>query len=231
MTAKQISQRDLLGHQGVGLIDRIVTEIGWIWRETPWADAGIDGEIEIRDPSTGAMSNCIIKVQSKATAGEFQSETESGFSYTCRKADLEYWLSGNFPVVLVVSRPADGSAFWVSVKDYFAGQPQAGHTVRFDKGTDRLDASDGCRLKLQRIALPADRGLYFAPAPTPEKIVSNLLPVRRFADTLYIAETSGSFDSRISFMINGTHDQFNGRVRVSFESGGDARVAGFGSGP
>ena len=39
-------------------------------------EAGIDGYIEIRNASTGEVTNCIIQVQSKATERPFEGETE-----------------------------------------------------------------------------------------------------------------------------------------------------------
>ena len=105
MRKKKIGHRDIIGQQGINLIERIVLEMGCLWHPTK-LEAGIDGIIEIRDPSTGEVTNSIIQVQSKATETQFASESVSDFSYTCSERDLDYWLHGNAPVILVCSRPA-----------------------------------------------------------------------------------------------------------------------------
>lgn len=187
---KKLGNQTVIERRGVNLISRIVTDMGLVWRETPCADAGIDGEIEIRNPETEEMTNCIIKVQSKASERPFQSENDASFSYSCRESDLEYWLSGNVPVILVVSRPSDDVAYWVSIKDYFSSNPSCGKTVRFTKHDTALQATDACRDRLARLAMGTDRGLYFRPPPVTEQLLSNLLPVRSYGQTLFIASTS-----------------------------------------
>lgn len=187
---KTLGSHTVVERQGINLIARVVTDMGFVWRETSCADAGIDGEIEIRNPATGGMTNCIIKVQSKAFNRPFQSEDGASFSYTCRESDLDYWLSGNVPVILVVSRPSDDVAYWVSLKDYFSGDPSSGRTVRFSKHESALQSTDACRTRLTHLAMARDRGLYFRPPPVTEQLISNLLPVRSYGQTLYIAATS-----------------------------------------
>src|SRR5262245_19095454 len=116
---KKRSHQDIIGGQGIALINQLVLAMGYIWRETGW-DAGIDGQIEIRDAATGEMTNRIIQVQSKATEAAFSAETSDTLEYLCKETDLNYWLNGNAPVILVRSRPKTGEAYCVSVKDYFS---------------------------------------------------------------------------------------------------------------
>src|SRR5690606_2256481 len=135
-------------------------------------DAGIDGSIEIRDPVTKEATGQVIRVQSKATNNQFPKETDQGFEFTCRKADLDYWLSANTPVLLVVSRPRTGDAYWINVHDYFATpERRSARKVYFDKAKDRFDESASDRI----IQLGRDRnaGLYINPIPRPETLVSN----------------------------------------------------------
>lgn len=184
---KKILNTDITGERGVNLIQRVVLEMGCLWYATG-LEAGIDGVIEIRDPVSQEVTNRIIQVQSKATAKAFLGETASSLEFLCDENDLRYWLDGNAPVVLIVSRPETNEAYWVSVKDYFA-DPQAvkGRRVRFDKVRDRFDR--GCWSALVGVSKPKDSGLYIAPLPRHERIYSNLLPVALFAERLYIATT------------------------------------------
>ena len=117
---KKVTSQSIIGQRGVNLIERIVLEMEYVWRATSIFDVGIDGDIEIRDPVTGEMTNTIIKVQAKATTNPFQAETDNSFEYNCRQNDLDYWLRGNVPVILVVCRPNTNEAYWVSIRDYFS---------------------------------------------------------------------------------------------------------------
>lgn len=188
MKKKRIGDKDLTGQQGVNLIEKIVLAMGFVWRPTPIHDVGIDGEIEIRQSVSGEMSNCIIKVQSKATSGRFTAETDSSFEYICRPQDLDYWLSGNIPVILVVSRPSTEEAYWVCIGEYFNNPTRLkDRRISFDKKANSFDKTSSA--SLIRLSVPKDAGLYFPPPPQKEKLFSNLLEVSYFADTIYLAAT------------------------------------------
>lgn len=188
MRRKKILQSDITGERGVNLVQRIVLEMGFLWYPTGGVEAGIDGVIELRDDVTGEVTNSIIQVQSKATKGGFTAETNDGFTYLCSEKDLNYWMQGNAPVVLVVSRPDANEGYWVSIKDYFKDlERRKTRKVHFDKRQHRFDAD--CKPALMSLALPRDAGIYFAPPPKKEILYSNLLHVASFADRLYVAET------------------------------------------
>lgn len=186
---KKVTQQSVIGQQGVNLIERIVQEMGYIWRATSIFDVGIDGEIEIRDPTTGEMTNAIIKVQSKATTQRFRAETNNSFEYRCEQKDLDYWLQGNVPIILVVCRPETNEAYWVSVRDYFSDlAAQKIRKVIFDKQRNRFDES--CADALKKLALSKDSGIYFAPLQKTETLYTNLLKVTSLAPKIYVASTN-----------------------------------------
>ncbi|SRR6266568_6082116 len=119
--SKKISDQSLIFAQGVNLIERRVLTMGFAWHPTSGTfDVGIDGHIEIRDAVTHAALNTSVQVQSKATARPFTAETDSCLEFLCDERDIEYWMAGNAPVIVVVSRPSTDEAYWVSIKDYFS---------------------------------------------------------------------------------------------------------------
>jgi hypothetical protein len=183
---KQIAQNDLIGQQGINLIEKICLDMGYVWRQTG-LDAGIDGHIEIRLES-GEVTNCIIQVQSKATDQSFEGETQSSLDFRCSTRDLDYWLGGNAPVILVRSRPRTNEAYWVSIKDYFSdlSRRKTGK-ITFDKTANRFDAT--AKVPLQQLAMRADAGPYLATPPKREVIYSNLLRLAPLPDTYYVAAT------------------------------------------
>ena len=186
--AKKLDHRSIIGQQGVNLIERVVLAMEWVWHPTGSLETGIDGIIEIRDPSTGQTTNSIIQVQSKATKNPFLAETNDGFQFLCEERDLDYWLRGNAPVILVVSRPDKNEAYWISIKNYFNSPEKIREKkVHFDKKRDRFD--EGCRHSLVTLALPRNAGIYFSPLPKNEILYSNLLEVVFPAEHIFVAET------------------------------------------
>jgi Domain of unknown function (DUF4365) len=163
--------------------------MGYVWRPLQLMDAGIDGYIEIRDPATGEMSLRQLAVQSKAyEKRSFNAETETSFSYTPSEADLKYWLGGNLPVILVLSRPDTGAVYWVSINEYYKDLNKLKQRkIIFDKTAHRLTKESATALAM--LALPKELGLYTAPVPKTEQLVTNLLPVAFYPPRLYMAET------------------------------------------
>jgi len=177
----------MTGDKGIALIHRIVNDMDFVWNALH-LEAGIDGIIEIRDSVTAEVSNCIIQVQSKAGQSYFKAETDSEFEFLCDERDLDYWMRGNAPVILIVSRPEADEAYWISIKDYFR-DPKVRKTrkVRFSK--DRDSFAVGCRERLAALAIPADSGHYLAAIPQHDTLVSNLLPVAEYPKRLFRAST------------------------------------------
>ena len=187
--AKKITPQSIIGQKGANLIEQILLDMGYVWRPTPIFDVGIDGEIEICDPITGEATNTIVKVQAKATNKPFQAETDNSFEYRCEPKDLNYWLRGNVPIILVVCRPDTNEAYWISIRDYFSDiAVQKTRKVCFDKQRNRFDVS--CAASLKKLALPKDSGIYFAPLQEIETLYSNLLQVVSFAPKIYVAGTN-----------------------------------------
>jgi hypothetical protein len=186
---KKLSAQATTGQLGVNLVERIVLTMGCGWHPTNQSlDVGIDGEIELVHPDTRAATNSVVRVQVKGTVGRWPVETDDGFEYGVDERDLTYWLSGNTPVILVVTRPHLDEAYWVDVKRYFSTSgAKRERKVRFQKRTmafTKDSVSD-----LFAIALPRSIGLYFAPPPTPETLYTNLLRVTRMPERLWLAET------------------------------------------
>lgn len=189
---KKIGNSDLIGERGVALIYARVLEMGYLWYPSGGVEAGIDGRLEIRNED-GEVTNLILSVQSKATDGDFEGETDTELTYTCSERDLRYWLKGNLPVILVCSRPKTNEAYWLSIKDYFSDPVRrASRKLRFVKAKHSFDLS--AKQALRDLALPDDGGLYLGSTPKPETIFTDLLPVLQFPDRYYHAHTT--FSSR-----------------------------------
>jgi hypothetical protein len=185
---KRLSQAQILGQQGVNLIEQQVLSMGFAWHPTNQAlEVGIDGHIEVRDVQTGRMSLSFLYIQSKARTA-LERETDSSFEFTCTRDDLNYWLSGTAPVLLIVSKPKQKQAWWVSVKDYFRPpERRQSRRIKFDKKTQQFDPSAAA--DLLALSAAAGSGAYFTPPPKYEVLISNLLPITRYPIKLFRAVT------------------------------------------
>jgi hypothetical protein len=195
-SAKRIPRNSIIGEQGIALIHQRVLEMGYLWYPTGGLEAGIDGVIELRDPSTGTVTNSIVQVQSKATEANFEGETDQEFFYVCEERDLDYWLNGNAPVILVRSRPRTNEAYWMSIKDYFRDPlKRKSRKIVFHKGSHRFDLS--AQQMVWNLAVPKDAGIFRPPLPNSELLYPNLLPLLSYAETLYVAESEYRFPGQI----------------------------------
>ena len=187
-SGKKLSPSELIGDPGIALIHQRVNAMGHAWRALG-LDAGIDGSVELRDPTTGEVSNRHILVQSKASNHAFAGETSERFHYICDDRDLEYWLKSDQPVILVCSHPESGGAWWVHVQSYFADATRrADRRVDFDKRTMALEGDMTDHL----FAVADPQGRAHTPAPTfkQEALESNLLLARPPASTYSYATTA-----------------------------------------
>lgn len=181
---KRVQPAKKIERQGIALIAKAVADMGHLWNETQ-NDFGTDGFVEIVDGNTEKATNRIVLVQSKATSVAFG---DRPIGFTCDQDDLRYWLHGNAPVILVRSHPSDGEAYWVSIKDYFGAHPEQRESRRilFDRETDRFDIDSAA--SLSELAKPRLDGLHLGTPPTHETLVTNLLPVEKLPDQIYVAD-------------------------------------------
>lgn len=208
---KKVSRSVQIGATGTALIGLRVSAMGHVWHERH-IDAGIDGMIELRDPSTGEVSNRHLLVQSKAQDALFPGETDERFHYICDDRDLDYWMKATEPVLLICSHPKEERAWWVHVQSYFSDPARrADRRVDFSKATMALDGDLTDRLFA--IADPHGRAHTPVPDQRAEILVSNLLPVDllpvawsyptrlRSRKAVYEAQRSSGLDVRDDFVL------------------------------
>lgn len=185
--AKAYSAQAAGGEAGVALIRLRVSQMGFVWHERGSMDAGIDGEIELRDVGDGTALNKVLFVQSKARSSPFPGEDEDGFYYPVTRRDVDYWLRADVPVLLVCSHPNSETAWWVNVTEWFSDADRLGdRLVRFDKWKDRFDASAAHRL----LTCGAPKNRAQVQFTTSETLRSNLLTVVEMPSELYVAPTN-----------------------------------------
>jgi Domain of unknown function (DUF4365) len=94
-----------------------------------------------------ASSNCAIQraaplgkllgVQVKSTdSGQYARENDNSFEYLLKPDDLKYWRTSNIPVIIVLWRKSDETAYWKDVSDCVRGEERR---LKFDKRADVFD--------------------------------------------------------------------------------------------
>ena len=163
---KTITTQGLTGQKGINLIERRVLEMGSRWTPSGPNEVGIDGYIELFDPNSRQSLRLTIAVQSKVVTA-ISNDPSPTFDYWCDASDVEYWLNGNTPVILVVSSPVSNESYWICVKSYFKDwTPSEPARVTFVKEQHRF-SPDSFHL-LVKIAAPK-LGLYLAPTRSPSE--------------------------------------------------------------
>jgi hypothetical protein len=184
--SKKIPPRGLTGQQGINLIEQIVLEAGSRWSPSGANEIGIDGYIELFDPNSHEPLGLTLAVQSKVV-NTICGDTNASFDYWCDANDVQYWLHGNMPVILVLSCPSTREAYWVLVNEQFKNWTRADPArVTFTKSEHRF--SRDIFPHLVKIAAPHS-GLYLAPTRRREMLHSNLLTLEAHPTTIFIADT------------------------------------------
>lgn len=178
---KTITDPQIIGRLGEEIVSARAHAMGFVFSHHGPLEAGIDGFLEIRDPANGQVTGQFVAVQVKTKAdGTYAAETEAGFDYTMRSDDVAYWRGTNVPVIVVLVRLDDRTAYWKSV-DASGG----GRRLRIDKARDSFDEAAGdaiATLSVHREGF----GVYFPPLNHGETAHLNLLKMR-FPATAYVA--------------------------------------------
>ncbi len=105
-----MSRYNKTDRSGVNKVEGIViNDLGWVFREQPIADVGIDAIIEqtIDEDPTGKF----VAIQIKTGESHFHI-TEKYLTYYVSNVHYNYWLQLDFPIILVAYLPESDSTYW-----------------------------------------------------------------------------------------------------------------------
>ena len=98
---------------GVNAVEKIILkEFGWIFRDQPIIDMGIDAHIE--SVEGGKPTGNLIGLQIKTGSSHFSAKND-GLVYYGKNEHLNYWLNHSLPVVLIGHLPETGKTYWVNI--------------------------------------------------------------------------------------------------------------------
>ncbi len=99
---------------GVNAVAEAVARLGLIWRETPSADVGIDGQIEYVT-AEGAATGRMVAVQIKS-GPSFLKEKDGNWVFYPEQKHRFYWERFPLPVLVILHDPSRGISYWQDVR-------------------------------------------------------------------------------------------------------------------
>lgn len=126
---------------GVNAVEGIVLgDLGWIFREQPVVDMGIDAHIELVEE--GQPSGKLIAVQIKTGPSHFR-ETDGAYIFRGSLTHLDYWTNHSLPVILIAHLPNVAQTYWVHVDASKVHRAEKSWTIPIPKtNLFNADASD-----------------------------------------------------------------------------------------
>lgn len=105
-----INRKDEINRQGVSMCSYIFSKLGFIFREQPVEDYGVDAIIETRD--TDYALGKLIAVQIKSGDSYFYEITDNNVVYRGNIKHYNYWLNHSLPVIIVLYSPSRNKCIW-----------------------------------------------------------------------------------------------------------------------
>lgn len=100
----------LIGQRGIAIVQQAILKLGFIFREQPIHDVGIDAHVEIVEH--GNATGRLLALQIKSGKSYFREEANRCFAFRCHEAHLSYWLHHALPVLLVLCDTEDEVCYW-----------------------------------------------------------------------------------------------------------------------
>lgn len=171
---KKLTTNQISGKTGVHLFSVRVLGAGLSFHETGALDTGIDGFIELRDPTTNEVRAQYIAAQLK-TVSTLAEDTGELFTYRVEQRDLDYWLGSNAPVILVVVHLETELVFWKSIQGYFdEPERKRSRKIVFNRREDELTVASAPRFA-DLVASFARPGIVTPSMRSEEELETNLL--------------------------------------------------------
>ena len=104
---------DIQGRKGINAVSSCFTNIGWIFRENPHTDYGIDGEVE---QTLGKPTGSRIALQIKSGPSYLKENKDGNIIFRIDEWHYKYWLQSNIPVLIMFYDERNNKIIWEQVK-------------------------------------------------------------------------------------------------------------------
>lgn len=171
---KKVTRQQLAGTQGEAFIKERANAMGFLFNTYGPPEAGIDGLLELRNPSSGIVSGRLVAVQVKTTDdGSYTADDGATFQYLMAPEDVAYWRGCNLPVIVVLLHLGRREAFWKSVD---LGEGPGFRRLRIDRRKDQFDRNARDAIAELCVA-KSSFGVWFPPLRGGEAGHMNLIEV------------------------------------------------------
>lgn len=112
----KVSKSDQQGDSGIFSVgQKINDELGWIFREQPKRDYGIDAHAEVVE--NGETRGQLLALQIKSGPSWFKEQTDEYIIYRGDEEHREYWMDFPLPVLVILYEPETNTAYWQIVNE------------------------------------------------------------------------------------------------------------------
>jgi hypothetical protein len=112
MQSHPSSRTGRIGINGTGLI---FERLGCIFREQPIEDYGIDAHVEFIE--NGQATGKLIALQIKSGDSFFKEKKGNNIIFRGNNEHLEYWQNHSLPVIVVLYKDSENTAYWQAVNN------------------------------------------------------------------------------------------------------------------
>lgn len=174
---KVISKAQIIGEQGAAIVKERAHDMGFLFSYYGQVEAGIDGLIELRDPVTGQVGGRLVAVQIKTREDRaYTAETDDSFEYLCQAEDIAYWQQSNLPVIVVLVRLSDRSAYWKEIPKTRAPVDIDTRRLSIEKSADKFDRKAADAI-VQLSVDQAKPGVWVPPCRQSDQLFFNAVKV------------------------------------------------------
>ena len=109
----KVSKSSRIERVGVQIVGLQFEEAGYIFREQPTSDYGIDAHIELIDGEE--VTGQLIALQIKSGDSWFKEVCSEGYVFRGDKKHLSYWLDHSLPVLIVLCDSKTRNCYWQTI--------------------------------------------------------------------------------------------------------------------
>lgn len=109
----KVSKTSKTDRAGIYSVANEFENSGYIFREQPICDYGIDAQIELIEEEN--VTGNLVALQIKSGVSWFKEQDDVGFVYRGNRSHLNYWLEHSLPVLLVLHNPETKQSYWQAI--------------------------------------------------------------------------------------------------------------------
>ena len=104
----------IIERKGVNAVDSAFLDMGWVFRETPHTDYGIDGDVEIR--KNGELTGKHLALQIKSGDSYLKENKNGKITFYIDEWHYKYWLQYDRPVIILFYDDQSSNVIWEQVR-------------------------------------------------------------------------------------------------------------------